>query len=48
LVSEMVRSLFVLNKLCDPKAAWRKVLSSLWFSIVRILVIGRTEQGTTC
>jgi hypothetical protein len=42
LVSELVRSLVVLNKLCDPKATWRKALSSLCFSMVKILVIGRT------
>jgi hypothetical protein len=48
LVSERVRSLVVLNWLCDLKAIWRKVSSSLWFSMVKILVIGRTEQGTTC
>jgi hypothetical protein len=42
LVSELVRSLVVLNKLCDPKATWRKAPSSLCFSMVEILVIGRT------
>jgi hypothetical protein len=48
LVSEPVRSLVALNKLCDLKATYRKASSSLWFLIVRISVIGRTEQGTTC
>jgi hypothetical protein len=48
LVSELIRSLVVLNRLCDPKVTQKKALSSLWFSIVKILVIGRTERGTTC
>jgi hypothetical protein len=42
-VSNLVRSLVVLNRLCDLKAIWRKVLSSLWFSMVKISFIGRTE-----
>jgi hypothetical protein len=48
LVSEPVRSLIVLNRLCDLNVTWRKVPSSMWFSMVKILGIGRTEQGTTC
>jgi hypothetical protein len=48
LVSEWVRSLVIHNWLCDPKATWRKALSRLWFSMVKISVIRRTEQGTTC
>jgi hypothetical protein len=39
LVLELVRSLVVLNRFCDPKTIWRKVSSSLWFSMVRISVI---------
>jgi hypothetical protein len=46
LVSKAVSSLVVLNRHCDPKATWRKVPSSLWFSIVRISVIGKTELAT--
>jgi hypothetical protein len=48
LISESVRSLVVLNMLCDPKATCRKAPSSLWFSMVRISVVGRTKEGTTC
>jgi hypothetical protein len=48
LVSEWVWSLVVLNWICDPKATRRKAPSSLWFLLVKILVIGRIEQGTTC
>jgi hypothetical protein len=48
LVSEPVRSLVILNRLCDLKATWRKLPSSLWFSAVKISVIERTKQGTTC
>jgi hypothetical protein len=47
LVSEQVRSLVVLNRLCDLKATWRKVSSRLWFLVVRILVIGKTKLTTT-
>jgi hypothetical protein len=47
-VSEWVSSVVVLNRLCDPKATWRKASSNLWFLMVKILVIGGTEQGTTC
>jgi hypothetical protein len=48
LVSEWVRSLVVLNRPCDLKATWKKAPSSLWFSMVKILVIGRIEHQTTC
>jgi hypothetical protein len=44
LVSEPLRSLVVLNMLCDPKATWRKALSSLRFSMVKISIIERAEQ----
>jgi hypothetical protein len=40
LVSEPVWSLVGSNRLCDPKAIWRKVLLSLCFSMARISVIG--------
>jgi hypothetical protein len=43
LVSEQVGTPVVLNRLCDLKPAWRTVSSSLWFLMVKILVIGRTE-----
>jgi hypothetical protein len=46
LVSELVWSLVGFNRLCDPKATWKNVQYSLWSSIVRILVIGRTELAT--
>jgi hypothetical protein len=46
LVSESVWSLVGYNSLCDPKIIWRNVLLSLWSSMVRISVIGRTELAT--
>jgi hypothetical protein len=46
LVSESVWSLVGFNRLCDPKAAWRKVLLSLWSSMAMISVIGRNELAT--
>jgi hypothetical protein len=46
LILELIWSLIGFNRLCDPKATWRKVLSSLWSSMVRILIIGRTELAT--
>jgi hypothetical protein len=46
LVSELVISLVILNRLYDPKATWRKVSSSLWFSIAWISVIGKIEIAT--
>jgi hypothetical protein len=45
-VSELVWSLVGFNRLCDPKATWRKVLSNLWSSMALILVIGKTELAT--
>jgi hypothetical protein len=44
LVSEPLRSLVDLNMLCDPKETWRKALSSLRFSMVKISIIERAEQ----
>jgi hypothetical protein len=46
LVLEMIWSLVDFNRLCDPKERWRKMLSSLWSSIARILVTGKTELAT--
>jgi hypothetical protein len=46
LVSEPVWSPVGFNRLCDTKAIWRKVLSSLWSSIARISVTGKTELAT--
>jgi hypothetical protein len=46
LVSEPVWSLVSVNRLCDPKATWRKVLLSLWSSMARISVTGKTELAT--
>jgi hypothetical protein len=43
LVSKPVRSLVVLNRLCDLKVTWRKTPSSLWFTMMKILVAGRIE-----
>jgi hypothetical protein len=42
----LVWSLVGFNRLCDLKATWRKVLSSLWSSMARISVIGRIELAT--
>jgi hypothetical protein len=39
LVSEPVWSLVSSNMLCDPKAIWRKVLSSFWSSMTSVSVI---------
>jgi hypothetical protein len=46
LVLEPVWSLVGFNRLCDLKARWRKIMSSLWSSMKRISVIGRTELTT--
>jgi hypothetical protein len=46
LVSEPVWSLVGFNRLCDLQAKCRKILSSLWSSMSRILVIGRTKLTT--
>jgi hypothetical protein len=46
LVSEPVWSLVGFNRICDPKATWRKVLLSLWSSMARILVTAKTELTT--
>jgi hypothetical protein len=46
LVSELIWSLVGFNRLCDPNATFRKMLSSLWSSMTRILVIERTEPAT--
>jgi hypothetical protein len=46
LVSEPVWSLVGFNRLYDLNATWRKVMSSLWFSMTRISVIGRTELAS--
>jgi hypothetical protein len=46
LVSELAWSLVDSNRLCDPKATWRKVLLSIWFLMMRILVTGKTELTT--
>jgi hypothetical protein len=46
LVSEPVWSLVSFNRLCDLKATWRKVLLSLWSSMARISVTGKTELVT--
>jgi hypothetical protein len=46
LVSERVRSLIVLNRLCDPKATWRKVMWISISSMVRILVTGKIGLAT--
>jgi hypothetical protein len=35
----------VLNSLSDPKATWRKVQSSLWFSMVSISAIGNQTRS---
>jgi hypothetical protein len=45
LVLEPIRSLVILNRLCDPKVAWRKALSSLWFSMVKILVMLMSDMS---
>jgi hypothetical protein len=46
LVSESIWSPVGFNGLCDLKATWRKVLLSLWFSMTRISVTGKTELAT--
>jgi hypothetical protein len=46
LVSEPIWSPVGFNRLCDLKATWRKVLSSLSFSMVRISVTGKIELAT--
>jgi hypothetical protein len=46
LISEPVWSLVGFNRLCNLKVTWRKVQSSWWFSMVRILVTGKTELTT--
>jgi hypothetical protein len=46
LVSEPVLSLVGFNRLCDPMTTWSKVLLSLWSSVARILVTGKTELTT--
>jgi hypothetical protein len=46
LVSELVWSPVGFNRLCDLKATWRNVLLSLWYSMVRILVTGKTKLTT--
>jgi hypothetical protein len=46
LVSEPVWLLVGFNRLCDLKATWRKVLLSLWSSMARIPVTGKTELAT--
>jgi hypothetical protein len=46
LVSALVWSLVDFNRLYDPNATWRKVLSNLWSSMVRILAIRRTELAS--
>jgi hypothetical protein len=47
LESEPVWSLVGSNKLRDLKVTWRRLLLSLWSSMVRISVIGRTELATS-
>jgi hypothetical protein len=46
LVSEPVWSPVGFNRLCDLKATWRKELLSLWSSMARISVTGKTELAT--
>jgi hypothetical protein len=46
LVSEPVWSPVAFNRLCDPKATWRKVLLNLWSSMTRISVTEKTELTT--
>jgi hypothetical protein len=46
LVPEPVSSPVGFNMLCDLKATWRNVLSSLLSSMARISVIGKTELAT--
>jgi hypothetical protein len=45
-VSEPVWLPVGFNMLCDLKATWRKVLLSLWSSMARILVTGKTKLAT--
>jgi hypothetical protein len=46
LVSEPVWSPVGFNMLCDLKATWRKELLSLWSSMARISITGKTELAT--
>jgi hypothetical protein len=46
LVSETVKSLVVLNRLCDLKATWRKVPCISLSSMVRILVVEKIRLAT--
>jgi hypothetical protein len=46
-VSEPVWSPVGFNMLCDLKATWRNVMSSLWSSMARISVTEKTELATT-
>jgi hypothetical protein len=46
LIAEPVWSPVDFNRLCDLKATWRKVLSSLWSSMTRISVTEKTELAT--
>jgi hypothetical protein len=43
LVSEPVWSPVDFNMLCDPEATWRNVLLSLWSSMARISVTGKSN-----
>jgi hypothetical protein len=43
LVSEPVWSFVGFNRLCYPKATWRKMMLSLWSSMARISIIEKTE-----
>jgi hypothetical protein len=45
LVLEQVWSLVGFNSLCNPKATWRKVLSSLLCSMVRISVTVKSDPS---
>jgi hypothetical protein len=46
LISDLIWSLVGFNRLCDLKATWRNVLSSLSFSMARISVTGKIELAT--
>jgi hypothetical protein len=46
LVLELIWSPVDSNRLCGLKATWRKVLLSLWSSMVRISVTGKIELAT--
>jgi hypothetical protein len=46
LVSEPVWSPVGFNRLCDLKATWRKVMSSLWSLMTRISITGKIELAT--